>query len=383
MSFKKGLLVTIFAGFSLGACDSVKFPGFTETDETASAPSQTVPAPQDTASTIPAIKPIPEVPATETSLDEADSSVDDGSPPADGAATGVEDLSEFAGIDNLLAINAARCAPSSEETLTLAEMADADVVAAAVTPQAVNGTEITTDSFPGIVKMEPRRILASGSVSSGHCGATRIANNWFVTASHCLDDTYDEIRLIATESSLKDPRALVFEANATLCHSAYGGASGQYSNDVALIGVSDETAATLTDVPIARFGATDRALVPVNYPNARMAGWGLTSFDRGELSNTLLQADLRLVSSGPAAITVSSTENSGPCIGDSGGPLLIDEAGGRSKVIGVLSVVEQNRGTGKFCSGDYNARYTNLAGYLDWIETAIGVCSANPELCSR
>ena len=383
MSFKKSLMLTIFASLALGACDSVKFPGFTEAEDTASAPSQTGPAPQDSVSTIPATEPIPETPATETSAGEAEPVADENSASVDNEPETVQEVSEYAGIDNLLAINAARCAPSSEETMTLAEIANADVVAATVAPQAVNGTEITTDSFPGIVKMEPRRILASGSVSSGHCGATRIANNWFITASHCLDDTYDEIRLIATESSLKDPRALVFEATASLCHSAYGGASGQYSNDVALIGVSDETAATLTDVPIARFGATDRALVPVNYPNARMAGWGLTSFDRGELSNTLLQADLNLVSSGPAAITVSSTENSGPCIGDSGGPLLIDEADGGSKVIGVLSVVEQNRSTGKFCSGDYNARYTNLAGYLDWIEATIGVCTENPELCSR
>ena len=80
---------------------------------------------------------------------------------------------------------------------------------------------------------------------------------------------------------------------------------------------------------------------------------------------------------------MSSRENAGPCIGDSGGPLLIDEADGKPKVVGVLSVVEQNRLTGEFCKGTYNARYTNLQGYVGWIESVIGVCTESPELCRR
>lgn len=379
MSFKKSLFVLILSSSALIGCDSVVFPGFVSDDDTAPVTEQTPSIPQEATNTLPVGDPAPEVPASETATGDAETPV----PETVSDSETTDTPSEYLDIDNLLAINAARCAPTGEETMTLAEIANADTALASVTTQAVNGTQITSDSFPGIVKMEPRRILASGSVSSGHCGATRIASNWFVTASHCLDDTYDEILLIATESSLKDPRAIKVEATASICHSAYGGARGQYSNDVALIGISDEAAAAMANVPIARFGATDRALGPINYPAARMAGWGLTSFDRGELSNTLLRADLSLVSSGPAAITVASTENSGPCVGDSGGPLLIDEADGNSRVIGVLSVVEQNRSTGEFCKGDYNARYTNLAGYADWIESTIGVCDANPALCAR
>ena len=386
MVFRTGLMATIFACAALAGCDSVKFPGFTQPDDAASSAEQPAVTIEDGAATQAesnADNTGTQTPASNTQITDA---ADTATPPADTAAPSPapdDSASEYAGITNLLSVNAARCAPSGEDTQTLAEIANAEMATATVSTQAVNATAITTSTFPGIVKMEPRRVLASGSVSSGHCGATRIAQNWFVTASHCLDDTYDEIRLIATDSNLRDPRAITFEATASLCHSAYGGASGQYSNDVALIGISDETAAILTDVPIARFGATDRPLGPINYPNARMAGWGLTSFERGQLSDTLLRADLSLVSSGPAAITVASTENSGPCIGDSGGPLLVDEADGEPRVIGVLSVVEQNRQTGQFCTGDYNARYTNLGGYADWMEMVIGTCQANPDLCAR
>jgi len=385
MSIRNTLVAAIATSFALVGCDSVKFPGFTSSEEVESPTGPSSPIVEEI--TDPA-NPAPEAPAAETSIDDAIIAEDEEitttpETPASNSSSEDNSSSEYLGIDNLLAINAVRCAPSAEETMTLAEIANADVVAASVAPQAVNGTEVSSASFPGIVKMEPRRTLGSGGISSGHCGATRIANNWFVTASHCLDSTYDEIRLIATDSSLTDPRAITFEADATLCHSAYGGASGAYSNDVALIGVSDETAATLASVPIARYGETDQTLGSINYPEARMAGWGLTSFDQGELSNTLLRTDLRLVSSGPAAITVASTDDAGPCIGDSGGPLLVDEADGEPRVIGVLSVVEQNRESGKFCEGDYNARYTNLAGYEGWIETTIGVCTENPALCAR
>jgi len=378
-------MMIAIAGISLTACDLVKFPGATPVEQPVPPPPNTGGTPIDTATQTetPLESGTPELPATEvseTSETPSELPTEGEAPPADTAGP-----SPFAGIDNLLSINAARCAPTSAEaSLTLAEIANASRAAATnVTTEAVNGTAISADAFPGIVKMEPKRTLDNGGISSGHCGATRIANNWFVTASHCLDDTYDEIELIATQSTLSDPRAVTVTANASLCHSAYGGARGQYANDVALISISDEAAEAFSAVPIARYGSTDKPLGNINYPVARMAGWGITSFTGGELSDTLLSAELNVVSSGPAIVTVASRETAGPCIGDSGGPLMIDEADGAPKVIGVLSVVEQNRETGAFCEGDYNARYTNLQGYIDWIDSVIGVCTASPELCAR
>lgn len=371
MKFRQCILIAV-AGFSLAGCDLVAFPGATPKKD---ASEHTLPPP-------PAIPDAAQTPASS----ESDASSEAGTPtttaPSTNANTPAPSAETPDSIGSLIEINAARCASTTEETMTLAQITGARQASANVTAQAVNGTEITSEAFPGIVKMEPRRQLSSGGISSGHCSATRISANWFVTASHCLDDTYDEIRLIATEANLKDPRAVTVQATASICHGAYGGRAGLYSNDVALVGVSDATAALLTDVPIARYGATDKAFSPVNYPSARMAGWGLTGFD-GQLSNTLLSAELSVVTSGPAAITVASRADAGPCIGDSGGPLLVDEDDGMPRIVGVLSVVEQNRTTGEFCKGAYNARYTNLAGYQDWIEGVIKACEASPELCRR
>lgn len=382
-------MIAAIAALGLTACDVVQFPGSAPREEakTLPPPPGTPPPPPTETSTTPTT----DTPASDVRETEpVDTAPSQSTPPATETEADTEtlpapeDTSRFADISSLLTVNAERCAPTSAEaSLTLAEIAGARPARANVTAQAVNGTQITTAEFPGIVKMEPKRTLASGGISSGHCGATRIAHNWFITASHCLDDTYDEIDLIATQSLLTDPRAIRVQANASLCHAAYGGGSGQYANDIALVSISDEAAEAFSAVPIARFGATDAALSPSNYSSARMAGWGITSFEGGELSNALLTTELTLVSSGPAAIIVSSRDDAGPCIGDSGGPLMIDETDGDPKVIGVLSVVEQNRTTGAFCEGTYNARYTNLDGYQDWIESVIGVCTASPELCTR
>lgn len=398
-------IAVVLAALTLSACEDVKFPGAPPPSNT----EQTVPPPPIVPAETPATTPTEvttaptEIPAetgasteapaeTGTIVDIVEETGDATSDEADVKDETPETVDNpipapnpYEGVENLLSINAVRCARTSEEvSQTLAQVANATrSTEASFTAQAVNGTAISTADFPGIVKMEPKRRLENGLNSSGHCGATRISKNWFITASHCLDETYDEIDLISTEASLLDPRAVRIQANSTICHAGYGGSSGQYANDVALVSISDEAAEAFADVPIARFGATDLALGALNYPRARMAGWGITSFDGGELSNDLLTTTLTMVASGPAAITVSSLDGSGPCIGDSGGPLMIDEADGLPKVIGVLSVVEQNRLTGEFCKGTYNARYTNLEGFIGWVDDVIGVCKTSPDLCAR
>ena len=377
------------AALAITACDNVKFPGAGPRDggsEQQPPPPPNAPISAEEAASAGTSEEISGTESTNVSTTPTEISGGETEVPANTEAPAAEpEINRYAGVDNLLSINAARCAPTTAEaSQTLAEIASASrVTSGTFSAQAVNGTAVTTAAFPGIVKMEPKRRLANGGISSGHCGATRIANNWFITASHCLDDTYDDIDLISTEASLLDPRAVRIQATASLCHAAYGGATGQYANDVALIKIDDAAAAQFEDVPIARFGQTEKSLGPINYPLARMAGWGITSFDGGELSNDLLTTILTLVSSGPAAITVASLDNAGPCIGDSGGPLLIDEDDGLPRVVGVLSVVEQNRATGKFCEGSYNARYTNLQGYISWVQDVIGVCETSPELCAR
>ena len=280
------------------------------------------------------------------------------------------------GIDNLLEVNAEICAASDSPTLTVAEVAGAGEPEATFGTAVVNGTAVDRGNFPGIVKLEPRRRIPNTTrTSSGHCAATRISEQWFVTAAHCLDSDYDVVTIVAGVNRLSDPNARRITAQTTICHSAYGGSAEEYANDIALVKMPPDALNVLADVPIARFGRTEKLLGATNYPTVDMAGWGLTGFN-DHLSNELLTAQLRTNNVGPAIISIASQNGAGPCVGDSGGPLYVTEDDGEKTLVGVLSVVENNLSTGEFCSGDYNGRYTNLQGFLPWVEAVINTCDA-------
>ena len=283
----------------------------------------------------------------------------------------------------LAGLNAASCGLPEEAppTPTVATVAGATQLEdPAVGAEAVNALAASLINFPGIVKLEPVRPEADGMIVTGHCGAVRIGEHWLVTAAHCVDQPFEELRIIGTAENLRSPLAKVTQGDYAVCHGGYAGTANGYANDLALIRLTDEEVAALGDVPVARYGATDKPLAPANYATAEMAGWGLTHFG-GKLSNSLLSAKIRITGTGPSTIYVASQGGAGPCIGDSGGPLYVTEADGTKTAIGVLSVVEQNRETGQFCAGDYNGRYTNLQGYANWMSAVMALCDSDEEAC--
>lgn len=371
----------------LSACDQVRLPGAdlaapekpTEAEEAAAAAAAAadpdLPAATDS---------VPSEAAEPASSEETPTVDRDAAEPDAASDPAAETASAPAAAARLALFNANRCALPADAapTLTVAAVAGAtELEEPGVNPEAVNALAATLSAFPGIVKLEPRRTEDTGLVSSGHCSAVRVRANWFLTAAHCVDQSYDEIRLIGDAANLRSPAARITTADSAICHGGYQGTDTSYANDIALIRLSPEQAAAFVNVPVARIGATQKPLAPANYAAGEMAGWGLTRFG-GQLSNELLETPLAITAVGPAAITVASQGGAGPCIGDSGGPLYVTEADGTKTVVGILSVVEQNRATGQFCAGEYNGRYTNLQGYAGWIDSVIAMCEADPEACT-
>lgn len=367
------LLAATALAIVLTACDQVRLPGAGEP----AAPEQ-VEASEIEAEPV-QVSDIPEAESETPTVDRDDAAIPDTQAPP---ATVTETLPAPNG--GLALLNAARCAQPVETapTPTVASVAGAtELEEPLVGAEAVNALAATLAAFPGIVKIEPRKAMGDGRVSVGHCSAVRVRANWFVTAAHCVDQPYDEIRIIGDTANLRSPAAHITRATRAICHAGYLGTDNAYSNDIALVWLTPEEAAPLVNVPVARAASTGQPLAPANYPNVDMAGWGLTRFG-GQLSNDLLSAALDLKAVGPAAITVASRGGAGPCVGDSGGPLFVTEADGSRTVVGVLSVVEQNKATGQFCAGDYNGRYTNLQGFAGWIDSVIALCEATPDACT-
>ncbi len=284
------------------------------------------------------------------------------------------------------AIGAARCglptgAPPTPTLSAQAEALTGPRPESLVMTQAVGALAVSSlTPFPGIVKMEPRR-FDGNAITSGHCAATRIAERWFLTAAHCVDDAYDEIQFIAGTTNLRDmASARVFTADAAICHAGYAGRETSFINDLALVRVPEQALPALTEVPIAEYGVTDRPLGQYHYKTAEMAGWGVTGFNQ-PLSPLLRSAELDIVSTSPGVIVIGSREGAGPCIGDSGGPLYITEDDGQRTVIGILSAVEAVSGR-NLCEGAYRGRYTNVTGYRDWIDRVMASCTRQPGLCA-
>ncbi|MFN7054992.1 trypsin-like serine protease [Hyphomonas sp.] len=405
MRYLNLLLGASAAFILLAGCDQVRLPGNAPEPK---APLRAVPeaAPRSVAPPAAVEEPpvqsadtadlanAPEAGEPETLLAEADTTGTDEDGEAPGAEAGGDDPASDAeaGTDvqpaalaamSLGQINAMRCAlpEDAAPTPTVAMVAGAtEIEDPVVGVEAVNALAARLSAFPGIVKLEPRRTEPTGATATGHCGALRISQNWFVTAAHCVDQPYDEIGLIGAAEDLRSPEARRVPAIGAVCHAGYKGTANGYANDIALIRLSDEQVAALEAVPAARFGETRLPLAPVNYPEAEMAGWGVTRFG-GPLSSQLLATGLELTSAGPAAITVRSRNGAGPCIGDSGGPLFVTEADGTRTAIGILSVVEQNRTTGNFCEGEYSGRYISLQGYAGWISSVMSLCETDPAAC--
>ena len=364
MAILRTLAATCAASLFLVACDGLRTPGSGNGEtETPAETNTTTPGETDPVSE-PTEPETPTAPETDPVSDTVEPE------PETPAVPNISDLTE---------INAVNCRVFSSENITVAELMNAGDPEAEVSfgTAQVNGRPVPREEFPGLVKLEPAEDIGS-AVGHGHCGTTRIAETWFITAAHCLDQSFDRIELVVGSETLSEGRRIV--ASRGICHAAYGGAAQKYTNDIALIEVAPEVAETLTDIPIAPLMGTEKAFTPRNYPRAFVAGWGLTDFNAGTLSNVLLQTELDVESVGPSRIRVSSIDGAGPCIGDSGGPIYVEEDDGTRRLVGVLSAVEGNA-EGKFCQGQYNAQYTNLAGFADWIEDVQLVCNNRPGLC--
>ncbi len=275
---------------------------------------------------------------------------------------------------------------SDQASLSLADMADMSVVDCFHRPVAYVNTppvwitegvqvdtsipepapeaEVSPEDLPGLVKLE--QILSEQGSLRSHCAATRISDNWLLTAGHCIQPKGKNVKLhdvilLAAGKDIADSKARIIPVDHAVCHKAWQSETGKFDDDVAMLYVADET--HLEGVEIASLDTPENELRLEDYKTSYFAGWGKNGVNRylrgGALDITLL---------GEMFILGDNKGGFSPCVGDSGGPLYVRK-GEAPIVAGVLSSI-----TREACPPFGQSFYVRVKTFDRWIDRVMRNC---------
>ncbi|XP_055347783.1 brain-specific serine protease 4-like [Paramacrobiotus metropolitanus] len=251
----------------------------------------------------------------------------------------------------------------------------------------VNGVLARENSWPWICSLVQKPSLQ-------FCGCTLIAEQWVVTAGHCVDNSGEEhlrknvLVYLGVENLRMATDDHKFGIVYVVKHELYNDPPGSTANDIALIKLDRKVrvssdvmpaclpARSVHEPPFVQTGAQGRRVCWV-------AGWGRlydgqAAIDGGKIgagSDNLRQVAIEVMSDGDCRSYMQSyiitnkmfcggydEGRYDSCQGDSGGPLVCDDGTGRWALYGVVS-------WGLGCA---QARapgiYTNVALMLDWLD---------------
>ncbi|WAR12789.1 GRAM-like protein, partial [Mya arenaria] len=263
----------------------------------------------------------------------------------------------------------------------------------------INGVDATPGEFPHQVTL-----LNNGYHS---CGGSVIANDWVLTAAHCVDgQTLSSLAVVVDLHDFSNPGSsyIWFDIAQIIMHNNYNKGPGGFPNDVALLRLSRSTQPDITKniIELAPEGtsfAGDRCTI---------SGWGTTGINSWMLSNVglenvdlfvtipticpfstetgngavvLMKADVDVLTKTQCAVYWGSSildqhvciwgqdtaQGSGSCNGDSGGPLVC-----RGFLAGVTSWGRSGCHDNGFVTSP--SIYASVSHFRSWVNSNCGGC---------
>merc|ERR1712117_562508 len=254
----------------------------------------------------------------------------------------------------------------------------------------VGGKEVNPKGkLPYQVYFNPCKCTSDGMCRCGMCGGTIVNKKFVITAAHCYNSMFTDLRVIVGEHNLCDgvnEGGKVVKVKKITLHPDYN--SRTVDNDIALLELAEDL--TFTD-----------KIKPACLPSSEakdysgsastISGWGGTiGYGRNEQQPqqpkqcTLKETIVKLIaasdpmcsklpglSTGSKIKLCAFAKDTDTCQGDSGGPLTVPE-NGKYTLVGVVSY-------GWGCASSTPGIYARVQGFLPWIKNLVasGECSGS------